>query len=51
MQSQLAAGGSERNITDAAKIVGCRQALQDPENVRIDSIFMARVSIQWVCVH
>ena len=32
MQAHLAAGGSELNITDAAKIVGCWAALQDPEN-------------------
>ena len=37
MQSHLAAGRSELNITDAAKIVGCWQALQDPENVRVAS--------------
>ena len=34
MQAHLAAGGSELNITDAAKIVGCWAALQDPENAR-----------------
>ena len=34
MQAHLAAGGSELNITDAAKIVGCWQALQDPEDAR-----------------
>ena len=32
MQAHLAAGSSELNITDAAKIVGCWAALQDPEN-------------------
>ena len=32
MQAHLAAGTSELNITDAAKIVGCWQALQDPEH-------------------
>ena len=37
MQAHLAAGGSELNITDAAKIVGCWQALQDPENTRTTS--------------
>ncbi len=37
MQAHLAAGGSELNITDAAKIVGCWQALQDPENTRTAS--------------
>ena len=32
LQAHLAAGGSEVNITDAAKIVGCWRALQNPEN-------------------
>ena len=32
VQAHLAPGGSELNITDAAKIVGCWAALQDPEN-------------------
>ena len=35
MQAHLAAGASELNITDAAKIVGCWAALQDPEGVRV----------------
>ncbi len=34
LQAHLASGDSELNITDAAKIVGCWQALQDPENAR-----------------
>ncbi len=32
LQRHLAAGDSEINITDAAKIVGCWRALQNPEN-------------------
>ena len=32
LQAHLAAGGSEINLTDAAKIVGCWRALQNPEN-------------------
>ena len=31
-QARLAAGGREINLSDAAKIVGCWRALQDPEN-------------------
>ena len=34
LQAHLADRSSELNITDAAKIVGCWQALQDPENAR-----------------
>ena len=34
LQAHLASGDSELNITDAAKIVGCWQALQNPENSR-----------------
>ena len=34
LQAHLAAGGSEINLTDAAKIIGCWQALQDPERGR-----------------
>ena len=34
LQSHLASGKSEINITDAAKIIGCWQALQNPENRR-----------------
>ena len=34
LQTHLAGGGGEINITDAAKIVGCWQALQNPENRR-----------------
>ena len=34
LQAHLATGDSEINITDAAKIVGCWQALQNPENQR-----------------
>ena len=34
LQAHLVTGGSEINITDAAKIVGCWQALQNPENKR-----------------
>ena len=37
LQAHLASGDSELNITDAAKIVGCWQALQDPENARTAS--------------
>ena len=32
LQGHLASGGSEINLTDVAKIVGCWQALQNPEN-------------------
>ena len=32
LQAHLAAGESEINLTDAAKIVGCWRALQNPEN-------------------
>lgn len=32
LQAHLAAGGSEINLTDAAKILGCWRALQNPEN-------------------
>ena len=32
LQAHLAAGASEINLTDAAKIVGCWRALQNPEN-------------------
>ena len=32
LQAHLASGGSEINLTDAAKIVGCWRALQNPEN-------------------
>lgn len=32
LQSHLAAGGSEINLTDAAKILGCWRALHNPEN-------------------
>ena len=32
LQAHLAAGDSEINLTDAAKIVGCWRALQNPEN-------------------
>ena len=34
LQAHLASGDSEINITDAAKIVGCWRALQNPENKR-----------------
>ena len=34
LQAHLASGMSEINITDAAKIVGCWRALQNPENKR-----------------
>ena len=34
LQAHLATGGSEINITDAAKIFGCWRALQNPENKR-----------------
>ena len=34
LQAHLAADGGEINITDAAKIVGCWQALRNPENRR-----------------
>ena len=34
LQAHLVTGGSEINITDAAKIVGCWRALQNPENRR-----------------
>ena len=32
LQAHLTSGGGEINLTDAAKIVGCWQALQNPEN-------------------
>ena len=32
LQRHLAAGGGEINLTDAAKIVGCWRALENPEN-------------------
>ena len=32
LQAHLAAGDSEINLTDAAKVVGCWRALQNPEN-------------------
>ena len=32
LQAHLASSGSEINLTDAAKIVGCWRALQNPEN-------------------
>ena len=34
LQAHLATGGGEINLTDAAKIVGCWRALQNPENRR-----------------
>ena len=34
LQGHLAAGGGEITLTDAAKIVGCWRALQNPENKR-----------------
>ena len=34
LQAHLASGNSEINISDAAKIVGCWRALQNPENKR-----------------
>ena len=34
LQAHLASGDSEINISDAAKIVGCWRALQNPENKR-----------------
>ena len=34
IQEYLAADGTEINITDAAKIVGCWRALQNPENAK-----------------
>ena len=34
LQAHLATGDSEINLTDAAKIVGCWQALQNPEHKR-----------------
>ena len=34
LQVHLAADGGEINITDAAKIIGCWRALQNPENRR-----------------
>ena len=34
MQAHLASGNSKINISDAAKIVGCWRALQNPENKR-----------------
>ena len=37
LQKHLGSGGSEINITDAAKIVGCWRALQNPENRSSDN--------------
>ena len=37
LQAHLAAGDSEINLTDAAKIVGCWRALQNPENKPADN--------------
>ena len=37
LQAHLAAGGGEINLTDAAKIVGCWRALQNPENKPSDN--------------
>ena len=37
LQAHLAAGASEINLTDAAKIVGCWRALQNPENKENES--------------
>ena len=34
LQAHLASGGGEINLSDAAKIVGCWRALQNPENKR-----------------
>lgn len=34
LQAHLASSGSEINLTDAAKIVGCWRAMQNPENKR-----------------
>lgn len=35
LQAHLAVGGSEINLTDAAKIIGCWRALNNPENKTI----------------
>ena len=37
LQAHLATGDSEINLTDAAKIVGCWRALQNPENKSADN--------------
>lgn len=37
LQAHLGSGGREINITDAAKIVGCWRALQNPENRNADN--------------
>ena len=37
LQAHLGSGGREINITDAAKIVGCWRALQNPENRSSDN--------------
>ena len=37
LQAHLAVAGSEINLTDAAKIVGCWRALQNPENRKPDN--------------
>ena len=44
LQAHLAAGASEINLTDAAKIVGCWCALQDPENKRPGAASARRLS-------
>ena len=36
LQAHLASGGGTINLTDAARIVGCWRALQNPENLRPD---------------
>ena len=37
LQAHLASIGGEINLTDAAQIVGCWRALQNPENKRLDN--------------
>ena len=37
LQAHLASIGGEINLTDAAQIVGCWRALQNPENKRVDN--------------
>ena len=37
LQAHLASIGGEINLTDAAQIVGCWRALQNPENERLDN--------------